>query len=83
LIDLLDGPASEQLMRDILASRAWLASRQDPARLSAELIECLAVLCPPSMRPALRSEFASLDANLTNSATLFIDLMDILEAHNA
>ncbi|WP_156379591.1 MULTISPECIES: DUF5691 domain-containing protein [unclassified Rhizobium] len=83
LIDLLDGPASEQLMRDFLASRAWLAFRQDPTRLSTELIECLAVLCPPSMRPALRSAFASLDANLTHSAALFVDLMDILEAHNA
>jgi len=83
LVKLLEGSASERLMRDLLASKPWLAFRKDSTLLTPDIIENLAVLCPPSVRPMLRSEIASLDPAKTNSANLFLDLMDILEARHA
>jgi hypothetical protein len=83
LLGLLDGSASAQLMRELLSSKAWITMRTDPARLTSDVVENLAVLCPPSMRPALRSEIAEFDGKINDNANLFLDLMDILEAQNA
>lgn len=83
LIGLLEGAASDKLMRDLLASKPWSTLRKDPTRLTSDIVDNLAVLCPPTMRGLLRSEIAGLDGAKSNTATLFLDLMDILEAPHA
>jgi hypothetical protein len=83
MLGLLEGTGSEQLMRDLLASKPWTALSNDPTRLTADIVENLAVLCPSTMRPMLRAQIADIDGNRSNTATLFLDLMDILEAPDA
>ena len=83
LVQLLDGPATATLMQRILGSKPWLALLKDPTRLVAEVVDALAVLCPSAMRPALRLQLAGIDPAKTNSANLFLDLIDTLEATHA
>jgi hypothetical protein len=83
VVKILDGPALDDTLRGILKSMPWQSALKDPDRLNAETVEALAVLCPASTRPALRTALTGLDTNKTQSANLFLDLMDSLEAPNA
>lgn len=83
LVELLEGPASDTLFQRILGSKPWVASLKDPTRLSPEIIDGLAMLCPPAMRALLRAQLTDIDAAKTSSAILFLELMDILEATHA
>lgn len=83
LADLLEAPASPTLFADILESRPWKALRSEPGKASSDLIESVAVLCPPASHDRLRADLAAFDTSRAGNAILFIDLMDSLEAQNA
>lgn len=79
----LCGAATENLFKDILQSRPWRALRKDNARYDSDIVESMAIMCPPVMRSDLRTELAALEPAKSGNATLFLDLMDSLEATNA
>lgn len=83
LADLLDAPASLTLFADILGSKPWKALCSEPGKASSDLVESLAVLCPPASRDRLRADLGAFDAGRAGNAILFLDLMDSLEAPNA
>jgi len=79
LAQWLDGPATDRLFKDILQSKPWQSLHKDNARYDADMLDGMAIICPPAMRPALRNEFAALDPARSGNAILFLDLMDSLE----
>ncbi|ADU12416.1 DUF5691 domain-containing protein [Asticcacaulis excentricus] len=79
---VLDGPASDALMADLLKARPWLEQLKDNSKLSVDLINVMASLSPPSHRAALRAQIAPLDPAKTADALTFLDIMDALEAPN-
>jgi hypothetical protein len=83
LVDLLDAPASSTLFADILESKPWKALCNEPGKASSDLIESVAALCPPASRDRLRADLSAFDSGRAGNATLFLDLMDSLEAPNA
>lgn len=76
---LLAAEATEKMFADVLRSKPWLALRKPNAGYDADIIDDMAAMCPPAMRPALRTEFAALDPAKTGNAILFLDLMNSLE----
>jgi hypothetical protein len=83
LAQLLDGPVSDELMKQILNSKPWTNLLKDFSRLNADMIDTLSVLCPPAMRPTLRSHLAVIEPAKTGNAILFLDVMDKLETTHA
>jgi hypothetical protein len=83
MAELLSAEATERMLSDLLKSKPWLALRKENARYEADVLDSAAVMCPPAMRPALRTELASLDPAKTGNAVLFLDLMDSLETAHA
>jgi hypothetical protein len=77
---LLDGPVSDALMRDLMKARPWLAALQAPDKLISDVIDMLAVLCPPSQRAAFRAQIAAADPGKTAQALQFLEILDALEA---
>ncbi len=76
---LIEGPVSESLMDALLRARPWLALLRDPDTLTTDMVDILAVLCPPGRRPALRAQLATLDPAKTTQALNFLAILDALE----
>lgn len=81
--DLLNAEAGEDFFRDLLGSKTWQGLQRDNSRFDSDVLESLAVICPPGFRPQLRNDLAPLEPAKSSNATLFLDLMDSLETVNA
>ena len=79
LYKMLEGPVSDTLMRDLMKARPWLALLKDDTRLQVDIVDALAVLCPPALRPAFRAQITVLDPAKTTNALTFLDIMAALD----
>ncbi|NTF44342.1 DUF5691 domain-containing protein [Rhizobium rhizogenes] len=75
----LEGQATQNAFSSVLQSKPWRSLHKDSARYDANILDDIAVMCPPSMRSTLRSELAALDPAKSGNAFLFLDFMDSLE----
>jgi len=80
LYALLEGPVSDALIRDLMKARPWLTALQASDKLIADVVDMLAVLCPPSQRAAFRAQIAAADPGKTAQALQFLEILDALEA---
>jgi Family of unknown function (DUF5691) len=77
---LLEGPISDVLIEEILASPDW-------SRWSAGFDPCatfvpLAAVCPPASRAALREALSRIDSPGTQPVLQFLDILDSIEKVN-
>ncbi|WP_155847261.1 DUF5691 domain-containing protein [Asticcacaulis sp. AC402] len=79
LSTLLDGPVSDDLMRELMNSRPWRAIAKD-AGFQVDHADLMAALCPAGQRGALRSQLSQAEPAKTAQALLFLDILDSLEA---
>lgn len=79
---LIEGQMSEDLMQRILFSRGWRAMVIDTSRMSIDVINYLAVMCPPSARESFLKRLSTLDSHWTAEAILFLQIIENLESSN-
>lgn len=79
---LLDGAMTEDMMRRVLSSRGWRSMVADTSRMSVDVIDYLAVMCPRPAREHFLAQLAPLDANWTAKAVLYLQTINNLESSN-
>lgn len=80
LAQMMETPISARLFSAILKSLPWAELHKEPGKLTAEIADSMAALCPPEMRTRLRQEIAGFETAKAGNAMLFLELMDTLEA---
>jgi hypothetical protein len=75
----IEGPLPAEIMREVLASKAWTEQREPEKKGGAEFIQVICGLCPPELRGSIRAQLEPLEADRKDKGSMLLDILDELE----
>jgi hypothetical protein len=75
----VEGPLPADIMRDVLASKAWKEQLDPDKKGGTEFVQVMCALCPSEMRGTIRSQIEPLEADRKEKGLMLLEILDELE----
>ena len=75
----IEGPLPADILRGILASRAWTEQIEPEKKGGSELVQVICALCPPELREAIRAQLEPLEIDRKEKGWTLLEILDELE----